>query len=160
MADVIRSGQGPVNWFQQLEDLALVASASPAPQQQACIETLLRLLAMAPARTRLLGYVAPDPKLLFALITAAAWESAAYIFLPSTAGYMASRDGNEHHIVSIVLQGANTESTSSGSTLALAMVSAFALAIVDQGSAETGDGQANAHRGAAGLGTGHSPWAH
>lgn len=131
MADVIRSGLGPANWYQLLENLALVAGAAHSWQQQACIEDLLRLLAMAPDRTKLFGYVPPDPKRLFLLIDAAAWESASFCFIPREAGFMTSRGGNENHIVSIVLKGAAEESTSSGSTMALAVVSAFSLAIVE-----------------------------
>lgn len=132
MADVLRSGFGPIDWFQLIEDLALMASAVPAAQQQAYLESLLRLLAMAPMQAERLGYVQPDAKRLFAFIETGAWESAALSLLPADAGFMASRGPDQNHVVSVVLRGADQESTSSGSTLGLAIVSAFALAIADR----------------------------
>lgn len=160
MADAIGSGLGPADWSQQLEDLALVASASPAPQQQTCMEDLLHLLAMAPARTRLFGYVPPDSKRLLALFAAQAWESASLSFLPATAGHMTSHDGSSNHVVSIVLPGAAAESTSSGATLALAVVSAFALAIVDLGIDASDGRRPDTLRGAANIELGLSPRPH
>lgn len=134
MADLIRTRQDPADWLGPFEDLALTASVAPAENERACIETLLKLLASEQSCARSIGYREPDPRRLFALLDADAGESAALLMIPTGAGLMMSRGGNDRHVASILLPMSTEESTSAGRTFALAAVSAYALAIVESGS--------------------------
>lgn len=143
MADLIRTAQGPADWLDPFEDLALIASVAPAEGERGCIESLLKLLASAPECARSIGYHEPDARRLFALLDAGGGESAILLIIPFSAGLMVSRSGNDHHVASIILPISAKESTSAGSTFALSAVSAFALAISESGSRQMPEGTAN-----------------
>lgn len=64
-------------------------------------------------------------------VSAGAYESAALQLLPQDASIMTSTSGQGQHMATVRLEGQGKESTSSGSTFALAIVSALALSIVD-----------------------------
>lgn len=131
MADLFRSKSSEQDWLAKFEDLALAASVTAPAQQRAQLESLLKLLVSTAHRTEAIGIQLPEMQVFFAMLDAQAYETAALMLIPAGAGFMASNDGNDRYIVSILLGSSQEESTSVGLTLGMAIVSAMALAIAE-----------------------------
>lgn len=113
-------------WHRALDDLALACSAAAAASERDLLARFLNLLENAPS-PELLGGIqligVSDQEDVLANV----WH-----FIGADCCYMFSRGANTLHIASILLPGSDKESTSSGASLALAVIGAAALALVDR----------------------------
>ena len=117
------------------EDISLIASVAKPQDQQRCLENFLSILRMNDTILGKPAVVEPQIKGDVQFVGSGAWEAVALSIIPGDAGFMISRGGCDRYVVSIVPNGAEFESTSSGSTLLLAVVSALALAVVESSEA-------------------------
>ena len=121
-------------WISELDDLALAASAAPPETEEGYLRKMAVLLRECPQGFDSLELCNERLVSLGARLSVGASESAALALLPGDAGIMTSRGGTGTHFASVVLGGKSQETTSVGSSFALALVSALALSIVDLGS--------------------------
>ena len=122
----------------RFEDLSLVASVAKPSQQEPCFDEFLSILEMG---DMCIGKVKLTDRQAIQDCRSLgddAWAAVAMSLIPDDAGFMISRGPNDRFLVSIVPQGAATESTSAGSTLLLAVMSALALAVVENADRQTG----------------------
>lgn len=127
MAPVYRTA----DWLSEVDNIALSSTVATPDAQGGHVRAMGVLMGMRPQR---LG----GPDLYPALqaevmrnVTVGAFESAALRLLPIDARVMTSTPGPGRYLATVRLDGQRCESTSSGSTFALALVGALALSIVD-----------------------------
>ncbi|KHK90566.1 hypothetical protein [Novosphingobium malaysiense] len=118
-------------WLAEVDNLALSSTAANAEAQAGYVRAMGVLMRMRPeglAGERL----SPDREAdVMRNVSMGAFESAALGLLPSDARMMTSSPGPGRHLATVRLFGQRGESTSSGSTFALALVGALALSVVD-----------------------------
>ncbi|MEP7222205.1 MAG: hypothetical protein ABI673_06010 [Novosphingobium sp.] len=117
------------DWSARLADMALACADAFPCEQARRLRELRELLASAPSL--LSSITVPDRATYAALLRAEAWESAALSLLGDDCGYMLSRGTGGRVMASIVLPGADEESTASADTAALAIAAALATALRD-----------------------------
>lgn len=131
------AGDGDAGWHRALGELALACSGSFPGDEAQRLRELRRLLAGAPAHASGHGLLTPPAERLDELIAAGAGASAVLAFVGPDCGYLISRGAAGQHLVSIILPGATEETSASGDSLALALISAIALALVGVDSGRT-----------------------
>ena len=125
-------GEGAVaGWRRQLGELALACAGSYPGEEAQRLRDLRALLAAAPAANLLCGLTVPSAERLDQLVAAEATASAALGLLGPDWGYLLSRGASGQHLASVILPLAAEEISASGDTLALALVGALGLALVD-----------------------------
>lgn len=124
-------------WLRQLGELALACAGSFPGEEVHRLRDMRRLLAAAPTPAMLCGLAVPGAERLDQLIAAEASAAAALELLGADWGYLLSRGASGQHLASVILPGAAEEISASGDTLALALVGALGLALVEAALTET-----------------------
>ena len=75
----------------------------------------------------------PDERALEAMVAAGAYETAALALLGSETGFMLSRGVKGSSLATVVLSGRDEEMTVEGTTAALALLAALAMALLAAG---------------------------
>lgn len=119
-------------WLTEVDNIALSSTVATPQAQAGYVRAMGVLMRMRPEG---LGGECMCRTLqadVMRSVTAGAFESAALRLLPLEAKIMTSTPGPGCHLATVRLDDQHQESTSTGSTFALAIVSALALSIVDQ----------------------------
>ena len=124
---------GDRGWRQRMGEIALACAGSFAAEEGERLRELRELLVQAPSPGLVRGISVPSAERLDELIAVGAGQSAALAMLGAECGYLLSRGAGGQHLASVILPGADEETSSSGDTLALALIAALALALVDAG---------------------------
>ena len=119
----------PGAWADALAAVARACASGSARDEPRLLRALHSLLVTAPHRGLTAGIAMPDSGRLEALIAARACDAAALTLLGADCGYMLSRGNHGEHLASVILPGHGAETTTTGETLALALVGATALAL-------------------------------
>lgn len=119
------------DWLAEADNLALSSTIAPPSGQAGHLRAMGVLLELRPAALGGPGVCATGRTDLMQSVTNGAFESAALRLVPHNAKLMTSTPGHGRHLATVRLAGQRSESTSTGSTFALALVSALALSIVD-----------------------------
>jgi len=122
---------GASHWRRQLAELALACAGSCQAEEMQRVGDLWRLMVRAPDRAAIRGLQLPDAARLKLLMETGAGETAALALIGADCGYLLSRGGTGQFLASIALPGAADETSASGDSLALAVVGAVALALVE-----------------------------
>lgn len=126
------------DWLAEVDNLALSSTVASPKAQAGYIRAMAVLLDLRPRALGGAGLCAARYANLMQNVGNGAFESAVLHLLPHTARIMTSTPGPGRHLATVRLEGQRRESTSSGSTFALALVGAFALSIVDLHHERTG----------------------
>lgn len=116
-------------WREALHDLALSCRDDDRARTPERLQEMNALLVDAPDVSLLEGLRAVSPVRMEALLKLGAWETAALSMLDDGARYMLSRSDEQRSLATVVLPTTRQEKTSSGSSPALAIVGALALAL-------------------------------
>lgn len=119
-------------WLSEVDNLSLSATTIAAGAQAGCLRALCMLIRLRPGSLGGAGLSAAHEGEVMRNIAAGAFETAALQLIPEGAKVITSTPGGGRFLASIRLRGQPFESTSSGRTFALAVVSALALSIVDR----------------------------
>lgn len=126
------TGYSLERWLDEVDDLALAATAAPAGQEAAYVQALTILMRLRPS-------VGPGPGLCprreretNGYVDAGAYASAALGLVPESSSVMTSQADAGYHCATVRLHGQRAEATSIGATFALALVGALALSLVEQ----------------------------
>ena len=120
------------DWLSEVDNLALQATVAAGDAEAGYLRALAMLIRFRPEVLGGAGLSPARESDVMRNIAAGAVETAALRLLPEEAQVMTSTPGPGRFVVSIRLQGQRGESTSSGRTFALAIVSALALSIADK----------------------------
>lgn len=133
-SDVLAEKPGTVaRWIEQVDGLA-VASAMARPEREAAfVQALGILMRMRPDGAGGPMLCPTREAELLGLVDAGACESAVLKLVPDQSGILTSRSAAGHHKATVNRGHPCGETTSVGSTLALAVVSAVAMNVVDAG---------------------------
>lgn len=126
------TGATALHWQQELEDLAISCCAAPASEDLRLTASLLALLSNHPDERLITGLSANRSRRLEMALEGGFAEAAVLQLLTGECGFMISHGDHEMFLASVCLPGAEAESTSSGTTLALAMIGAISLALVSR----------------------------
>ncbi|MCT2400184.1 hypothetical protein [Novosphingobium mangrovi (ex Huang et al. 2023)] len=118
-------------WLSEVDNIALSSTVATPDAQAGYIRAMGMLMRVRPQG--LTGKrISPAREAdVLRLVASGAFETAALRLLPREARVMTSTPGPGRHLATVRLEGQHRDSTSSGSTFALALVSALALSIVD-----------------------------
>jgi hypothetical protein len=119
-------------WLTEVDNIALSSTAAAPDAQAAYVRAMGVLLQRRPEGLGGCDHCHRLHHEIIRSINSGAFESAALRLLPTNAQMMTSTPGSGIYLATIRLDGQGGESTSSGSTFALAIVSALALSMVDQ----------------------------
>lgn len=119
------------DWLSEVDDIALSSTIAAPNAQGGYLRAMDVLMKMRPSELCNAGNCRTASDEVVRNVTAGAFESAALRLLPFDARLMTSTPGPGRYLATVRLEGQICESTSSGSTFALAIVSALALSIVD-----------------------------
>jgi hypothetical protein len=118
-------------WLNEVDNIAL-SSTVAAPQAEAgYVRAMAVLMRMRPEAMGGAGLTPCGESEIMRAVMAGACETAALRLLPDDARVMTSTSGAGHCMATVRLTGQHRESTSSGATFALALISALGLSIVD-----------------------------
>lgn len=113
-------------WSSELRRVALQCVDNAAPDDPSLIRDAHRLLSGSPAAADDLVGVLPARKLIEALLTLRAYESAVLRMLPEQLGYLLSRGpGRSYWLASSCLEGRNEDVTCRASSAAAALLGAY-----------------------------------
>ncbi|SFG34931.1 hypothetical protein SAMN05518801_11845 [Novosphingobium sp. CF614] len=118
-------------WLTEVDNIALSSTVAAPDAQAGYVRAMGVLMRLRPQG---LGGAAMCPSReveVMRSVAAGAFESAALRLLPGDARIMTSTPGPGRHLATVRLRGQHRESTSSGSTFALALIGALALSMVD-----------------------------
>lgn len=118
-------------WLTEVDDIALSATVAPAEAQDRYVRAMVMLLQFCPDALGECAMCRARQAEVMHNVRIGAFETAALRLLPADACLMTSTPGAGHFLASVRLAGQRRESTSSGKTFALAVVSALALSLVD-----------------------------
>lgn len=126
------AGSGNVaGWRQELGEIALACAGSFPAEEAQRLRDMRRLLAAAPTVALLHGTCVPSADRIDQLIAADAAANAALEMLGPDCGYLLSRGASGQHLASVILPGVDEETSASGDTMALALIGALGLALVE-----------------------------
>lgn len=120
------------DWLSEVDTLALSATAAAPAAEAGYLRAMGMLLRLRPEGLGGVGLTPAQESEVMRCVATGAYETAALRLLPDAARVMTSTPGCCRHLATIQLRGQRQESTSSGRTFALALVSALALSLVDQ----------------------------
>lgn len=118
-------------WLDEVDNIALSSTVASPHAEAGYVRAMGKLMRMRPEGLGGASLSAAAEAEMLRAVMAGACETAVLRLLPYDAGIMTSSSGTGHHVATVRLNGQRRESTSSGSTFALAMVSALALSAVD-----------------------------
>lgn len=119
------------DWLSEVDNLSLSATIAAPEGQAGHIRALCMLARLRPEALGGPALSAAGEGEVMRNVACGAFETAALRLLPSEAHVMTSTPGGKQFVVSVRLPGQGRDSTSSGHTFALAVVSALALSIAD-----------------------------
>lgn len=134
------AGGSLAGWRQELGELALACAGSFPAEEAQRLRDMRRLLAAAPNPALLRGLAVPCAERVEELVRADAASSAALEMMAPDFGYLLSRGASGQHLASVILPGAEEETSASGDTMALALIGALGLALVEAGLVEGAQG--------------------
>jgi len=140
----IAADNGVAAWRRAVGQLALACAGSFPGEEAQRLREMRRLLAEASEPGLLRGLTVPSAERMDQLVAAEAAPSAAFALLGPDCGYLLSRGAGGQHLASVILPGADEETSATGDTVALALIGALGLALVE---ADVVDG----HRGRVGM---------
>lgn len=120
-------------WLDEVDDLALAATAAPAGQEAAYVQAMTILMRLRPAVGGAPGLCPRRERELSGYVDAGACAQAALGLVPERSCVMTSRADAGYHCASVRLDGQGSEATSVGNSFALALVGALALSFVEKG---------------------------
>lgn len=118
-------------WFSEVDNIALSSTVAAADAQAGYVRAMGFLLGMCPEELGETGLCRVLQAEVMQNVAMGAFETAALRLLPASARFMTSTPGPGRYLATVRLDGQCCESTSSGSTFALALVGALALSMVD-----------------------------
>lgn len=118
-------------WLDSLERLVITSCAAPPEKEAVYLGKLLCLLHDAPEPALLTDLALPARQDDLALTDQQTCASLALALLEGNCFFMISKGSEQLFIASVVLPDGDEETTASGSTLALALIGAIALAVLD-----------------------------
>lgn len=118
-------------WLTEVDNIALSSTVASPDKEAGYVRAMGKLMRMRPEGLGGASLTATAEADVLRSVMAGACETAALRLLPHDARVMTSTSGAGHHMATVRLGGQRRESTSSGSTFALALVSALALSAVD-----------------------------
>ncbi|HET9628281.1 MAG TPA: hypothetical protein VFP14_02250 [Novosphingobium sp.] len=118
-------------WRRRAGELALACAGSFPSEEPQRLHELRRLIAEAPVAGLVRGLAMISAERIDQLIAADASAEAALAMLGPECGYLISRGAGGQHLASVILPGTCEESSASGETLALALIGALGLALVE-----------------------------
>jgi hypothetical protein len=125
------AGGNLAGWRQALGELALACAGSFPAEEAQRLRDMRRLLAAAPMPALLRGLAVPCAERVEELVRADAASTAALEMMAPDFGYLLSRGASGQHLASVILPGAEEETSASGDTMALALIGAIGLALVE-----------------------------
>jgi hypothetical protein len=117
-------------WYTRIAELAERLCDGGVQEEPACLREAIALFSAAPAGQKGRFARLPSTQVLEMLIAADAGESAALALLPQDAAYIVSRGTNGIHLASVMLDGIDEEVAAEASTAGLAILAAFAGALL------------------------------
>ncbi|MCJ2185504.1 hypothetical protein [Novosphingobium beihaiensis] len=118
-------------WLNEVDNIALSSTVASPDAEAGYVRAMGKLMRMRPEGLGGASLTATGEAEILRAVMAGACETAALRLLPYEARVMTSASGAGHHMATVRQRGQHRESTSSGGTFALALVSALALSIVD-----------------------------
>ena len=118
-------------WLTEVDNIALSSTVAAPENQAGYVRAMGVLMRMRPDGLGGAGMSAASEADVMRSVAMGAFETAVMRLLPDDARIMTSTPGPGHHMATVRLNGQRRESTSSGGTFALALVSALALSMVD-----------------------------
>lgn len=118
-------------WLSEVDDIALSSTVAAPDVQGRYVRALGMLIQLCPDRLASPPMCRSRQAEVMHNVRIGAFETAAMRLVPDDARLMTSTPGEGHYLASVRLDGQRGESTSSGTTFALALVSALALSLVD-----------------------------
>lgn len=118
-------------WLSEVDNVALSATVAGSDAQAGHVRAMCMLMRMRPKGLGGAGICPAGETEVMRNVAIGAFESAALRLLPSDARVMTSTPGPGRHMATVRLDGQRRESTSSGSTFALALTGALALSLVE-----------------------------
>lgn len=118
-------------WLDALERLVITSCAAPPEKEAVCLGLLLNLLHGAPELALFADLALPSRQAESLLTDNQACSSIALSLLEGHCSFMISKSAEQLYIASVMLPNSEEETTASGSTFALALIGAIALAVVD-----------------------------
>jgi hypothetical protein len=118
-------------WLSEVDDIALSSTVAAPDAQGRYVRAMGMLMQLCPDSQMGTGMCRSRQAEVMQNVRMGAFETAALRLVPADARIMTSTPGEGHFLATVRLDGQRDESTSSGSTFALAVVSALALSLVD-----------------------------
>lgn len=120
------------DWLSEVDNIALSSTIAEPVTQGGYLRAMGFLISSQPPELGGVGMTPAGQSDIMQNVMMGAYETAAMRLLPSDAQVMTSSPGEGRYLATVRLHGQQCESTSSGNTFALALVSALALSIVDR----------------------------
>ncbi|MBT0669443.1 hypothetical protein HT136_13820 [Novosphingobium profundi] len=118
-------------WLAQVDELGMAATQAEPDQQDAYIFAMGRMLSHCPGDFAHARLSDSQDERICAFVGKGAYADAALALLPARSGLMTSCVGQLMACASVRLEGQVGETTATGQTFALAIVSALALSFLD-----------------------------
>ncbi len=122
-----RAGQ----WLAQMDELGLAASGAEPPRQDTYLLAMGQMLRRSPVHFDHAGLSARQEERVCSFVRAGAYTDAALALLPANTALMVSGAEPILACASVRLEGQTRETTATGRSFALAVVSALALAVLE-----------------------------
>ena len=118
-------------WLSEVDNIALSSTVASEEDQAGFLRALAMLMRLRPEDLGGASMTIEREIEVMRSVASCAFETAALRLLPGDARVMTSSPGVGRHMATVRLGGQERESTSWGSTFALAVVSALALSMVE-----------------------------
>lgn len=118
-------------WLAQADELAMAATSADPAHQDAYIFAMGTMLRRPPRHLAGVELSAAQEECMCHFLRQGAHADAAMALVPERSGVMISRAGSQMSCASIRLEGQDNETTATGQSFALAVVSALAQSCVD-----------------------------
>jgi hypothetical protein len=119
-----------LEWKWQLDELLCNCAAASGRDSAELLREAFALLSAPPSSIQPLIGRLPDSRHFEALLALGAFESAALALLGDAVGYMLSSSANGASLASIILPGMTQDISAEGANGALALLTAFAAALL------------------------------
>lgn len=118
-------------WSAMLDSLRIDCAAAYPEDQERCVRELVDLLATVPKPILLMNLISPSAMQLGEWLAAGNYDGAVISMLGADARHRFSRDGEGNYLASVTLSHQAHEHLAIGDTLALALIGAIALSLLD-----------------------------
>jgi hypothetical protein len=131
MADRLHTPLSLPHWMAALREVAFACTGAAAQEESECLRAMAALIEIAPHGTLPDGMERFDPVSFEQKLTSGCFESAALALLCKGASYMVSGGGGGQFLATAVRPGQRGDCMAPGETMALALTSALASALIE-----------------------------